>query len=108
MPMMRFDKFTAKAQEALQEAQQKAYKSGHPTLEPGHLLLALAIKPEGVVGPTLEKIGISPERVAMDAEKYLKTLPQVSGAADQQISPALSRTSQMAMEEAEGFKDEFI
>ena len=108
MPMMRFDKFTAKAQEAVQEAQQKASQSGHQSMEPVHLLLALAIQPEGVVSPTLEKMKISPDRVAMEAERALQALPQVSGSAEQYLSPALNRVFQMAMEEAEQFKDEYI
>ncbi|MBF8305333.1 MAG: Chaperone protein ClpB, partial [Acidobacteria bacterium] len=45
---MRFDKFTAKAQEAIQEAQQKAFKMHQQSLEPLHLLWAMAVQPEGV------------------------------------------------------------
>src|SRR5580704_7547801 len=99
MAMMRFDKFTAKAQEALQEAQQAAYRLGHQAVEPTHLLLALVTQPEGVVGPTLEKIGIPPERVAMESERALQALPKVSGTTEQYISPALNRIFQMSLEE---------
>ncbi|MCH8268280.1 MAG: ATP-dependent chaperone ClpB [Acidobacteria bacterium] len=106
--MLRFDKFTLKAQEALQEAQQKAFQRNHQSLEPLHLLLAMAIQPEGVVGPTLEKMGIPPDRVAMDAETALRAIPQVSGNAEQYVSPALNRIFQMAFEEAKQFKDEYV
>jgi ATP-dependent Clp protease ATP-binding subunit ClpB len=108
MAMMRFDKFTAKAQEALQEAQQAAYRLGHQAVEPTHLLLALVTQPEGVVGPTLEKIGIPPERVAMESERALQALPKVSGTTEQYISPALNRIFQMSLEEAQQFKDEYV
>ncbi len=108
MPMMRFDKFTSKAQEALQQAQEKAYKMGQQSIEPVHLLFALAVQPEGVVGPTLQKIGIPPDRVAMDAERALNDLPRVSGTAEQYMSPALNRLLQMSFEEAEQFKDEYV
>jgi ATP-dependent Clp protease ATP-binding subunit ClpB len=105
---MRFDKFTTKAQEAVQEAQQKAFQMNHQAIEPVHLLWAMAIQPEGVVSPTLEKMGIPPDRIAFEAEKALTALPQVSGQADQYGSPALNRVFLMAAEEAKNFKDEFV
>ena len=106
--MLRFDKFTLKAQEALQEAQQKASQNNHQSLDPLHLLLAMSIQPEGVVSPTLEKMGIPPDRVAMDVESSLRVIPQVSGTAEQYVSPALNRVFQMAFEEAKQFKDEYV
>ncbi|MBI4443350.1 MAG: ATP-dependent chaperone ClpB [Acidobacteria bacterium] len=105
---MRYDKLTLKAQEALQEAQQKAFQMNHQSLEAVHLLWAMAIQPEGVVGPTLEKMGIAPDRVALEAERALQALPQVSGTAEQYVSPALNRVFLMAAEEAKQFKDEYI
>ena len=98
---MRFDKFTAKAQEAIQEAQQKAFKMHHQSLEPLHLLWAMAVQPEGVVSPTFEKMGIPPDRIAFEAERALGSLPQVSGNVEQYLSPALNRVFMMAAEEAE-------
>ena len=105
---MRFDKFTAKAQEAIQEAQQKAFKEHHQSLEPVHLLWAMAVQPEGVVSPTFEKMGIPPDRIALEAERALGILPQVSGNVEQYLSPALNRVVLMAAEEAEQFKDEYV
>ncbi|MBI2816814.1 MAG: ATP-dependent chaperone ClpB [Acidobacteria bacterium] len=105
---MRFDKFTSKAQEALQQAQQKAYQGGHQSVEPIHLLFALATQPEGVVGPTLQKMGIAPDRVALDAEREMQRLPRVSGTSEQYLSPGLNRLLQMSFEEAEFFKDEYV
>jgi ATP-dependent Clp protease ATP-binding subunit ClpB len=106
--MIRFDKFTAKAQEAIQEAQQKALKNGNQSIEPVHLLAALVTQPEGVVSPTLQKMGISPERIAMEAEKGMGALPRLTGNVEQYASPALNRLFQFATEEAEQFKDEFV
>src|SRR3990167_3222819 len=105
---MRFDKFTAKAQEAIQEAQQKAFKEHHQSLEPVHLLWAMAVQPEGVVSPTFEKMGIPQDRIALEAERALGILPQVSGNVEQYLSPALNRVVLMAAEEAEQFKDEYV
>ena len=105
---MRMDKLTTKAQEALQEAQQKAFQMNHQAVEPLHLLWAMAVQPEGVVSPTLEKMNIPPDRVAYEAEKALQALPQVSGQAEQYGSPNLNRLLLMAAEEAKTFKDDFI
>src|SRR3989304_2582875 len=105
---MRFDKFTAKAQEAIQEAQQKAFHHNHQSLEPLHLLYALAVQPEGVVGPTLERMNIPPDRVALEAEKALQAIPQVTGNVEQFVSPALNRVFLTAVDEAGRFKDEYI
>ena len=105
---MRFDKFTAKAQEAVQEAQQKAFEQQHQSVEPVHLLWALAVQPEGVVSPTFEKMGIAPDRIALEAERTLGSLPKVSGNAEQYVSPALNRLFLMATEEAAQFQDEYV
>src|SRR3989304_6484444 len=105
---MRMDKFTTKAQEALQEAQQKAFQMNHQAIEPVHLLGAMAIQPEGVVSPTLEKMNIPPDRVALEAERALQALPQVSGQTDQYASPALNRLIMLAAAEAQRFTEEFV
>jgi ATP-dependent Clp protease ATP-binding subunit ClpB len=102
------DKLTIKAQEALQEAQRKAFQMNHQAIEPLHLLWAMTVQPEGVVSPTLEKMNIPPDRVALEAERALQELPQVSGQADQYGSPGLNRLIMTAAEEAKSFKDEFI
>ncbi len=54
---VRFDKFTIKAQEALQRAQNLAADHGNPQIEAIHLLAALVAETEGVVRPILDKIG---------------------------------------------------
>ena len=55
--MMRFDKLTVKAQEAVQAAQSLADQGNHQALEPEHLLLALIQQQEGVVGPLPPHVG---------------------------------------------------
>ena len=59
--MLRYDKLTVKAQEALQEAQDIAGKAGQQQLEPLHLLAALVAQPDGVVPPLLNRLGVRPE-----------------------------------------------
>ena len=62
MPI-RWDKFTVKAQEAVQRANNLASEHGNPELLPIHLLAALLEDKEGIVPPVLEKIGIGPQAV---------------------------------------------
>jgi ATP-dependent Clp protease ATP-binding subunit ClpB len=107
--MIRFDRFTLKAQEALEQAQQIARQNQHQHLAPLHLLSALVAQPDGVVQPVLEKLGVSPDAVLMDVERGLKALPAVHGGDGQlYMSPALNEVFLAAEKEAERFKDEFI
>jgi len=60
MPI-RWEKFTVKAQEAVQRGNDLASEHGNPELLPLHLLAALLEDKEGIVQPVLEKIGIGPQ-----------------------------------------------
>src|SRR5262249_34587012 len=64
---IRWDKFTVKAQEAIQRAGELAGENGNPEIVPAHLLAALVEDKEGIVQPVLEKIGIGPQAVLNDA-----------------------------------------
>src|SRR5580698_3494767 len=75
MPI-RWDKFTVKAQEAVQRANQLAAEHGNPELRPIHLLAALLEDKEGIVPPVLEKIGIGPQAVLSDVYKEIEKLPK--------------------------------
>jgi len=76
---IRWDKFTVKAQEAVQRANSLASEHGNPELMPVHLLAALVEDKEGIVPPVLEKIGIGPHAVLHDAYGVIESLPKVSG-----------------------------
>ena len=78
MPI-RWDKFTVKAQEAVQRANELASEHGNPELLPLHLLAALLEDKEGIVPPVLEKIGIGPQAVLAEVYRELEKLPKVSG-----------------------------
>lgn len=62
---MRFDKFTLKAQTAIEQAQNVADRRSHQELSPIHLLVALLGQSEGVVRPILEKFGARPLKRAI-------------------------------------------
>ena len=86
MPI-RWDKFTVKAQEAVQRASQLASEHGNPELQPIHLLAALLEDKENIVPPVLEKIGIGPQAVLSDVYSQIEKLPKVSEQARNPVSP---------------------
>lgn len=105
---MRFDKFTIKAQEAVQDAGQYAEKQGHQELNTEHLLLALLNQSEGVVTPVLEKIGVDVNRLKTDLETELKNLPQVTAGTQLFLSPTLKETFDNAQTESQRMKDDYV
>jgi len=104
----RFDKFTVKAQEALQAAQEMAARSGQQQIEPLHILWALIAQGDGVVPPLLEKLGAPPTSLASEAEKQIERLPKISEASEQYLSKASNDAVQKAFDEAQRLKDEYV
>src|SRR5690349_8392645 len=109
MPI-RWDKFTVKAQEAVQRAGELASEYGNPEVLPLHLLTALLEDREGIVPPVLEKIGAGPQAVLAEAQRELQRAPKVSGGGAMQatMSAALSQALDQAFKEADNFKDEYV
>jgi ATP-dependent Clp protease ATP-binding subunit ClpB len=108
MPI-RWDKFTVKAQEAVQRANTLASEHGNPELLPLHLLAALIEDKEGIVPPVLEKIGIGPQAVLNELYGELEKLPKVSGdAAQATLSNQVNKLLDQAFKEAANFKDEYV
>ena len=106
---IRWDKFTVKAQEAVQRASELASEHGNPELLPVHLLAGLIEDKEGIVTPVLEKIGIGPQDVLSDIYAQIEKLPKVSGAAAQPtMSSQLNQLLDKAFKEADNFKDEYV
>jgi ATP-dependent Clp protease ATP-binding subunit ClpB len=106
---IRWDKFTVKAQEAVQRASQLASEHGNPELQPTHLLAALLEDQENIVPPVLEKIGIGPQAVLSDVYSQIEKLPKVSGQAAQPgLSNEANNLLEQAFKEASNFKDEYV
>src|SRR6204780_392610 len=108
---IRWDKFTVKAQEAVQRANELASEHGNSELAPVHLLAALVEDKEGIVAPVLEKIGIGPQSVLSDLYKEIEKLPKVSGSAGPNQPTMSSQVNQLlekAFKEADAFKDEYV
>src|SRR5256712_3089526 len=107
---IRWDKFTVKAQEAVQRGSTLASEHGNPELMPVHLLAALLEDREGIVPPVLEKIGISAQTVLRDAYQEIERLPKVSGgdAIQPTLSQSVNQVLERAFKEADNFKDEYV
>jgi len=106
--MLRFDKMTVKAQEALQEAQEVAASHQNQAVEPVHLLAALTQQADGVVPPLLARLGIRPEQLKQELEREIGRLPKVQGFGQQHLGRALNDVLEKAFEEAGKFKDEYV
>ncbi len=107
---MRFDKFTLKVQEALQEAQTLAKKYGNQSVDVEHLLTAFLMQPEGIVGEILKKLGADPKGVETEIRKSLEKLPRVEGAGvtETYLTPRLNKILDDALVEAARLKDEYV
>jgi len=106
--MLRFEKMTLKAQEALQQANDVAARHENQQLEPIHLLAALVAQTDGVVPPLLARLGIRSEALAQEIEREIGRLPKVQGFAQQHLGKALNSVLERAFDEAERFKDEYV
>ena len=105
----RFDKFTTKAQEAVQRAIEFATERGNPQAEPLHLLASLLAEQEGVIAPLLEKIGVNRKQLDRIVESELGHLPKITGNPQPpQPSTELYRTLEGAQAEAGTMKDDFV
>jgi len=107
---MRFDKFTLKSQECIQNAQQMAERLGHQQIEPEHLLRSVLEQKEGVIPPILGKIGVNQGQLIQEVDQLLQRFPSVSGAGVGQayISPRAKAVLDQAFKEAEQMKDEYV
>ena len=107
---IRWDKFTIKAQEAIQAANDLASQHGNPEMLPAHLLAALLEDREGIVVPVLERIGADGQAIQAEAQRAIERLPKVSGggATQASLSAAVSRVLDQAFKEADNFKDEYV
>jgi len=108
MPI-RWDKFTLKAQQAVERARQLASEHANPELVPLHLLAALLEDKESIVPPVLEKIGIGPQAILEEARRAIERLPKLSGAgAEPSLAQSAGQLLERAFKEADAFKDEYV
>jgi len=108
--MIKFDKFTIKAQEAIGEAQQIASNYNHQEIKGEHLLWALINQKDGVVPSILQKLEVNSEDIKYKLERRLEKIPQVygGGVAQQYIGGELNNILNTAQQEAQKVKDEYV
>jgi ATP-dependent Clp protease ATP-binding subunit ClpB len=106
---MRFDKFTLKVQEALQEAQSLAGSLGHQAIEPEHLLVCFLRQQDGIVSSIMNNLNVSPRQIEQELVRYLEKQPRVEGSAGQvYLSRRLNKIFDKALTEAAQLKDEYV
>jgi len=110
--MMRFDRFTERAQEAAQRAAEIIQRYGHNQIDTEHILLALIEQPQGVISQLLELLKVDANSLAERLDYILRTSPKASifggGAGQIFITPRVKRIIDLANEEANRMKDEYI
>ena len=107
---MQFDKFTLKSQEAVQVAQRLAQEHGHQQIQQAHLLKAVLSQTDGVIAPTLQKIGINPASIIEATNLLLDDIPRVSGSGAGQVyaAPELQKCLDGAFSIAGKMQDDYI
>jgi ATP-dependent Clp protease ATP-binding subunit ClpB len=105
---MKLDKFTVKAQEALQESQAVARKRDHQEILPEHLLAALLAQKDGLVAPILQRIGADPALVGQRLEDELRKVSQVHGGEGGHLGQRALKVFDAAEAEAGKLKDEYV
>src|SRR2546423_14480966 len=103
---MRLDKFTLRAQEAIQSAIELAERNQNQQVEPEHLLAAMLEQPEGIVRPILGKLAVNVQVVLNDVQAAMARFPRVEGG-QQYFSPRLSQVFTATQKLADKMEDEF-
>jgi ATP-dependent Clp protease ATP-binding subunit ClpC len=110
--MMRFDRFTERAQEAAQRASEIIQRYGHNQIDTEHILLALIEQPQGVIPQILELLKVDSNALTERLDYILRTSPKANifggGAGQIFITPRVKRIIDLANEEANRLKDEYI
>jgi ATP-dependent Clp protease ATP-binding subunit ClpB len=106
--MLRFEKMTVKAQEAVQHAQEVAARHENQAIEPIHLLAALTEQTDGVVPSLLARLGIRIETLSAEIDREIGKLPRVQGFSQQHMSRSLNDVLERAFTETDKFKDDYV
>src|SRR5260370_10319179 len=107
--MIRPERLTVKAAEALQQAGALARARGNPVVNDAHLFAALLAQDEGVVRPLLQKAGLNVTQLQAETERELERFPKQSGtAAEPTLSREVSRALDRADQEAQALGDAYV
>lgn len=110
--MMRFDRFTERAQDAAQRAAEIIQRYGHNQIDTEHILIALIEQPQGVISQILEKLNVDIATLTDRIDSQLRTTPKANiyggGAGQIFITPRVKRVVDMANQEANRLNDDYI
>jgi len=107
--MIRPERLTVKAAEALQQASQLARARGNPVINDAHLFLALLSQDDGIVVPLLQKAGLNVAQLTAETEREVDRFPKQSGTiAEPTLSREVSRVLDRADEEAKALGDAYV
>ena len=98
---MNMDKYTIKAQEAVQEALKRVQRQGQQAIEPEHLLSGVMQVAEEVTRFIFQKLGMNPTTVQQAVDAQISSLPKVQGG-----QPYLSQQSSQVLQKAEDLAQE--
>ena len=104
---MTFDKFTIKAQEAIQSAVNTAQRNGQQTIEPVHILAGVMDKGKDVVNYVFQKLGMNSQMVETAVQNEINHLPKVSGG-EPYFSPEANKVMQRTLDISQKLGDEFV
>ena len=105
---MTFDKFTIKAQEAVQEAVNIAQRNGQQTIEPVHLLSGILEKATDVTNYIFQKLGMNGQQIAMLLRQEMQHQPRVQGGGQPYLSNETNQILMNAEDTAKKMGDEFV
>ena len=105
---MTFDKFTIKAQEAVQEAVNIAQRNGQQTIEPVRLLSGILEKATDVTNYIFQKLGMNGQQIAMLLRQEMQHLPRVQGGGQPYLSNETNQILMNAEDTAKKMGDEFV
>jgi len=105
---MTLDKFTIKAQEAVQQAVNTAQMNGQQVIEPVHILKGVLEKAKDVCNFIFQKLGVNGQQIEMLVDQEIKHLPKVQGAAQPYLSSDSNNVLVRAQETAQKMGDEFV
>ena len=105
---MNFEKFTIKAQEAVQEAVNTAQMNGQQVIEPAHILKGVIAKAKDVTTFIFQKLGVNAQQIEMLIDQEIQHLPKVQGAGQPYLSGDSNNVLVRAQETARKMGDEFV
>ena len=105
---VRPERWTTKAQEAVQTAELLASEAGHAEVAEEHLLLALLRQSDGAVEQVLSSAGLNPRELARGLEAELDKRPRLSGDVRRSLQPSFLRALDKAEARMKALRDEYL